>query len=312
MTESVERPAEPAMRIVADDVLAWVQPDGSWWINNAGAIITSGGVILIDTCATERRTRALLGALDRATGGTRVTYAVNTHQHGDHAYGNSLLPESTVIIGHEATRAALLADPVIDGCPPFWEPVPDWGNVTRRPPTLTTSTSIVLHHGNCRVELLHPGYPAHTAGDLVAWLPAQRILFTGDLLFNKVTPLIFMGSLDGARRVLDWIAAFEPEWVIPGHGAVMAARDLSGVLDAHHRYYRLVADTAHAGLRDGLSPMEAAAGCDLGSFAALPDAERIVLNLHRAYSDIGDHAFDLARAFIDAMAYNGGPMHTAV
>ena len=184
MTESVERPAEPAMRILADDVLAWVQPDGSWWINNAGAIITSGGVILIDTCATERRTRALLGALDRATGGTRVTYAVNTHQHGDHAYGNSLLPESTVIIGHEATRAALLADPVIDGCPPFWEPVPDWGNVTRRPPTLTTSTSIVLHHGNCRVELLHPGYPAHTAGDLVAWLPAQRILFTGDLLFG--------------------------------------------------------------------------------------------------------------------------------
>jgi hypothetical protein len=116
------------------------------------------------------------------------------------------------------------------------------------------------------------------------------------------TPLIFMGSLDGARRALDWIAAFAPEWVIPGHGPVVAAPDLPSVLDAHQRYYRLVADTARTGLRDGLSPLEAA-GCDLGSFAALPDAERIVLNLHRAYSDIGGHAFDLDRAFIDAMAY---------
>jgi len=303
---------QPVMTAVADDVFSWVQPDGSWWVNNAGAVATADGVILIDTCATERRTRALLAAVDQATGGAPVTYLVNTHLHGDHTYGNSLLPESTVIIGHEATRAGLLADPVIDACPPFWDPVPDWGNVTRRPPTLTTSTGMVLHDGDRRVELLHPGYPAHTAGDLVAWLPAQRVLFTGDLLFNQVTPLVFMGSVDGARRALDWIATFEPDWVIPGHGPVITGDELAGVLDAHHRYYRLVADTAQQGLRAGLSPVEAAAGCDLGSFAALPDSERIVLNLHRAYSDISDHVFDLAKAFIDAVAYNHGPMHTDV
>jgi cyclase len=302
----------PVMTAVADDVFAWVQPDGSWWVNNAGAIATADGVILIDTCATEHRTRALLAAVDHATGGAPVTYLVNTHLHGDHTYGNSLLPESTVIIGHEATRAGLLVDPVIDACPPFWDPVPDWGNVTRRPPTLTTSTGMVLHDGDRRIELLHPGYPAHTAGDLLAWVPAQRVLFTGDLLFNQVTPLVFMGSVDGARRALDWIATFEPDWIIPGHGPVIAGDELPGVLDAHQRYYGLIIDAAQAGLRAGLSPLEAAVGCELGPFAALPDSERIVLNLHRAYADISGHAFDLAKAFIDAMTYNHGPMHTDV
>jgi cyclase len=307
-----QRNDEPAMLAVANGIFAWVQPDGSWWINNAGVVATPDGVILIDTCATERRTRALLGAVSHVTNGASITVAVNTHQHGDHTYGNSLLSASTVIIGHEATRAGLLADPVIDGCPPFWAPVPDWGNVTRRPPTLTTSTALTLHHGSTRVELHHPGYPAHTAGDLVVWLPEQRILFTGDLLFNQVTPLVFMGSLDGAQRALDWIAGFEPDHVVPGHGKLIDTRTLPGVLDAHRRYYQLVADTARAGLRDGLPPLEAARRCDLGPFADLPDAERIVLNLHRAYADSAGGELDLVKAFTDAVAFNGGPMHTSV
>ncbi|MDW6058875.1 MBL fold metallo-hydrolase [Streptomyces sp. FXJ1.4098] len=89
---------------VADGVHAWVQPDGSWWVNNAGVVATDDGVVLVDTCATERRVRNLLRAVDQATGGAPVRYAVNTHLHGDHTHGNSLLPETTVIIAHEATR----------------------------------------------------------------------------------------------------------------------------------------------------------------------------------------------------------------
>jgi len=319
---------------VTDGVYAWVQEDGSWWVSNAGAVATADGVVLIDTCATERRTRALLRAVDEATGGAPIAFAVNTHLHGDHAYGNSLLPESTVIIGHAATRAHLLTDPIIDGCPPFWDPVPDWGNVTRRPPTLTTETGMTLHSGGVRIELSHPGYPAHTPGDLVAWLPDQRVLFTGDLLFHQVTPLAFMGSLDGALRALDWIAAFEPAQVVPGHGPLIGAADLPGVLDAHRRYYQLVLDAASAGMREHRTPLEAARRCDLGPFAALPDAERIVLNLHRAYADAdrdpdrdpatgadtdtdtgtgsASGEFDLIGALRDAMSFNGGPLRTIV
>jgi cyclase len=71
-----------------------------------------------------------------------------------------------------------------------------------------------VHLGDRRVDVEHPGQPAHTTGDLVVWLPDVRVLFAGDLLFHQVTPLVFMGSVDGALRALDWIAAFEPAHVV--------------------------------------------------------------------------------------------------
>jgi cyclase len=293
-------------------VFAWVQPDGSWWINNAGFVITDDHAVLIDTCATETRTRVLLAAVDQAAPGTPIRYLVNTHLHGDHTHGNSLLPQETVVIAHEATREGILADTVIDGCPPIWHPVPDWGAVTRRAPDLTIHTALTLHSDSHRIELHHPGHPAHTNGDVIAWLPGTRVLFAGDLLFHRVTPLVFMGSLDGALRSLDWIASYEPQHVVPGHGAVIDAHTLPTVLDQHRAYYRLVLATAQKGLRGGLTPLEAARTCHLGPFTDMPDAERIVLNLHRAYADITGHAFDLPQAFADVITFNSGPLHTGV
>ena len=96
---------------VLPGIHAWVQPDGSWWVNNAGAVVDDNGVLVIDTCASAVRTRRFLAALDTATGGVPVRMAINTHQHGDHTYGNSLLPPTTVIIGHGRMREGLRVDP---------------------------------------------------------------------------------------------------------------------------------------------------------------------------------------------------------
>ncbi|MFC4529974.1 MBL fold metallo-hydrolase [Sphaerisporangium dianthi] len=306
-------PDAAALHEVVPGVLAWVQPDGTWWLNNAGVVTGDDGVVLIDTCATEQRTRRLLDAVREATGDAPIRVAVNTHQHGDHSYGNSLLPASTVIAGHEAMREGLLADPIIDGCPPIWAPVPDWGGVTRRVPTITLRSELTVFTGPRRVELRHPGHPAHTTGDVVAWLPEERVLFSGDLVFHGLTPLVFMGSVEGALRSLDWMAAFQPDHLVPGHGPLVDARTLPDVLAAHERYYRLVQVTAESGRRDGLTPLEAARRCDLGEFAGWADAERLVLNLHRAYLDAaGGGELDLIQAFGDAIAYHGGPLPTAV
>jgi cyclase len=100
--------------------------------------------------------------------------------------------------------------------------------------------------------------------------------------------------------------------VVPGHGPVIDARSLTEVLQTHRRYYRLIRQTTRDGLRDGLTPLDAARNCQLGSFANLPDAERIVLNLHRAYADSQRTELDLYQAFTDAVTLNGGPMKTAV
>ncbi|GAB3130460.1 MBL fold metallo-hydrolase [Microbispora hainanensis] len=293
-------------------IFAWVQPDGTWWVNNAGAVAGDDGVLIVDTCATEARTRRFLGAVAEATGGAPVRMAVNTHQHGDHCYGNSLLPDDTVVFGHAAMREALLIDPIIDGCPPVWAPVPDWGQVTRRPPSVVFASELTVHVGAHRVELRHPGHAAHTPGDVVAWLPGERVLFAGDLLFNGLTPMVLMGSVEGALRSLDWLASFEPEHVVPGHGPLATAAELPEVLAVHERYYRFVLDTARAGRAKGLTPLAAAQEADLGEFAGWADAERLVLNLHRAYADAEGGEVDLLAAFGDAMTWHGGPLPTSV
>ncbi|GAA4982714.1 cyclase [Nonomuraea thailandensis] len=286
-------------------VYAWVQPDWTWWVNNAGAVTGSGGTVVIDTCAGERRTRRFLMKLATRTHGAPVRAAVNTHEHGDHTHGNSLLPADTVIVGHESTREGVLSDIIIDGAPPFWAPVPDWGNVSRRPPSVVFRSEVTLHTGDRRVELRHPGFVAHSAGDVVAWLPEERVLFAGDLLFNGVTPLALSGSVEGSLRALDWLAAFAPELVVPGHGPLVDARALPYVLAEQERYFRFVQKEAAR----GLSPLEAARQADLGEFAGWGDPERLVLNLHRAATE-GE--VDIVAAAADAIAYNGGPLRTTV
>ncbi len=87
---------------------------------------------------------------------------------------------------------------------------------------------------------------------------------------------------------------------------------IADVLDAHDRYYRFVESVAAEGRRDGLTPLEAARRCDLGEFAEWADAERLVLNLHRAYADATGGDVDLLAAMIDAIEFNGGPLTTHV
>lgn len=293
-------------------VYAWVQPDGSWWVNNAGAVVSGGSALVIDTCATAERTKRFLDALDAATDGAPVRMAVNTHQHGDHTYGNSLLPAATVLFGHMLMREGLRVDSVIDGCPPAWTPVPDWGAVERRLPDVVVDATQTLYVGDRRVELHHPGAPAHTTGDLVAWLPDEAVLYSGDLVFAGVTPLAFMGSVPGMLEAIDWVASFGASIVVPGHGPVLVDADIARVLDEQRRYYEFVLEVGERGYSRGLSPLSAAREASLGEFAAWPDAERIVLNLHRVYADREGRELDLTAALGDAIAWLGGPMRTSV
>lgn len=312
-TDHAATAAPPHLDEVAQGVFAYVQPDGSWWVNNAGLVVGDDAALLVDTCATADRTRALLAAVEGAAGGRPLRFALNTHLHGDHTYGNLLLPEATTLIGHVNMRAGLAADPFIHQVPPFWSKPLDWGVSAKRLPEVTFSDALRLHVGGRDVHIDYIGHPAHTTGDAVAWLPQERVLFAGDLVFHQVTPLIFMGSLAGARAALDTLAAYEPEVIVPGHGPVLrGAGEIAGALGAIRAYYDLVAERAEAGLAAGLTPLECAQATDLGEAAGLPDAERIVLNLHRAYADAQGHELDLVAAFRDALAYNGGPLPTHV
>jgi cyclase len=285
---------------VADRVFTYLQPDGSWWINNAGFIVGDSSVICLDACSTERRTRAFRQSI-ASVSPAPITTLVNTHHHGDHTYGNSIIGAAT-IVGHENCRTELLKYglPANTG---VWDPV-DWGDVVLAPPTITFSDRLRLWSDDRPVEVSHVGRAAHTTNDSLVWLPEQEVLFCGDLLFNGGTPFLLMGSVVGAIDVLsNVVAAIPARTIVPGHGAP-CDRQLIGTTIG---YLSFVMTTAKAGRASGLSPLEAAREVDLGEYADWLDSERIVGNLHRAYSDLDQSLeVDVQRTLLEMVAFNGG------
>lgn len=287
---------------VSDGIFAYVQPDGSWWVNNTGFLVGSSGVVSIDTCSTELRSRAYLDAIASVTD-RPVRTLVNTHHHGDHTHGNWLFAPAT-IVAHERTRQEVIAA----GRPgrlPFWTPV-DWGNVELAPPFLTFTDQVSLWVDDLRCQVRHVGKPAHTTNDSIVWVPERSVLFSGDLLFNGGTPFVLMGSVSGSLAVLDDLEALGATTIVPGHGEPCGPE----VIDTVRAYLGFVGDLAGQAKPSGLSPLEAARQADLSPFAGLLDSERIVGNLHRAYAELDGAApgdpIDLAGALADMVVYNGG------
>lgn len=293
----------PALREVSEGIHAYIQPDGSWWINNTGLIVGRRGAVSIDSCSTERRTRAYLDAIARVTD-RPVRTLVNTHHHGDHTFGNWLFGGAT-IVAHERTRTEVLAA----GKPNFpglWTPI-DWGEIELEPPFLTYTSGVTLWVDDLCCEVRHVGTPAHTTNDSIVWIPKRRLLFSGDLLFNGGTPFLLMGSISGAIRVCEEVLRpLGAETIVPGHGEVAGP----GLIDDVLGYLRFVAGVAREGHDAGLSPLQAARETDLGPYAGWLDRERIVGNLHRAYAELGGAApgspIDVVAALKDMIDYNGG------
>ncbi|MFF2040478.1 MBL fold metallo-hydrolase [Kitasatospora sp. NPDC058170] len=286
---------------VADGVFAYVQAGGGWCINNAGLVVSGGRTALIDTAATEARARRLREAV-RTVSPTMPEYLVNTHFHGDHAFGNFVFPEA-LVIGHERTRSEMAAAGL--HLTTLWPQV-CWGDIELSLPTLTYRDGVTLHVGDTVVELIHPG-PAHTTDDTVVWLPGQRVLFTGDIVMSGVTPFCAMGSVAESIAVIERLRSLGARTVVTGHGPVGGPE----VFDESERYLRWVLQVARDGLAAGLTPLQAARGCELGEFARLVDSERLVPNLHRAYAELrgappGD-PLDVGALFAEMVRFHGRP-----
>jgi cyclase len=303
-TTGASQPAEPPPPKVEDlgsGIFAYIQLDGSWGLNNTGFLVGRDAVTVIDTCFTELRTRLFLDAIRRVTT-LPIRTLVNTHHHGDHTHGNYLLLPTAMIIGHELCREEVIATG--HGAEALFPGV-DWGRIEIAPPSVAVQERLSLYVGDLKVELIHPG-PAHTTNDLIAWIPQPKVLFTGDLIFNKGTPFAVMGSVAGWLEALEMLRALEPKTIVPGHGPVCGPEVIDEVAD----YLRFVQETARRGLQTGLTPLQAAQQTELGRFSDWLDQERLVANLHRAYWELqGEPSaapLPLAEALRDMVAYNGG------
>ena len=156
-----------------------------------------------------------------------IKYVVDTHHHGDHAYGNQAWAEAgaTPIASEGALAEMKKYETGYYGRHPLgrWE----WAAKSRAdvrnskllPPQITFKDKMVFDDGTMRAELLYLGN-AHTHGDVFVWLPKQRILFSGDACVNG--PYNYMGdgnSIDWLKT-LDAAKALKPKIMCPGHGGM--------------------------------------------------------------------------------------------
>jgi cyclase len=287
---------------------AYLQPDGTWGWSNAGLITDSGESLLVDTLFDLKCTREMLEALRKATSAAAlIRTLVNTHSNGDHTFGNQLVSGAEIIASRSCAEemkqrtpeelAAMMRNwrSLGPGAAFFHEVMGtrfDFEGITLALPTRTFERALTLEVGAKEVRLIEVG-PAHTGGDVIVYVPQDRTVFTGDILFAGGHPVIWAGPVANWIKACDLILGWDVETVVPGHGPITDKT----VVGAMKRYLEYVRDEAKKRFDAGLGYEEAARDISLAPFADWTDPERIVVNVHALYRE-----FERERTPPDAMA----------
>lgn len=281
---------------VQDDIFHAVGTGNLAVGSNGAVIINEHDVLVVDSHMTAAAGWALRQEVRRLTP-KPIRYVINTHFHFDHAHGNEVFGPDVEIIAHtftyeklasgqskkgrayesfvltlpagikaleERLAAADEADkPAIreqlKGTRAFWQAAQ---GTTVSPPTLTLDKRLVLHRGGREIQLIYSGR-GHTGGDVVVFLPKEKVLITGDLLTEG---LPYMGD----SYPLDWISTLSRlsfldfEQVLPGHGSVFSGKEKIEHLRAYLRDLWEGAQKLHL---ENVSAERAAAELDLSGHA---------------------------------------------
>jgi cyclase len=160
----------------------------------------------------------------KASADKPIRFVFDTHHHGDHAYGNQVWHlQGATPVAHLGVLDEMrkYESGYFGGQPGRWEDAakgrPDVAASQLKPPSLLFRKDLVFDDGKRRVELLHFGV-AHTQGDGFAWLPKEKILFTGDACVNG--PFNYMGDGNSEEwiKTLEAVGKLGAEKVCPGHG----------------------------------------------------------------------------------------------
>jgi cyclase len=154
----------------------------------------------------------------------------------------------------------------------------DFHGIELTVPTRTFDGRLELDIGGRLVELIEVG-PAHTRGDVLAYLPDANLVFTGDILFIGGTPIVWAGPLSNWVAACDLLLAMGVETVVPGHGPVT---DATGVVEVRD-YLTFVEKEASARFEAGLDAWEAARDIALGDFSDLGERGRLSVNVEAVY-----------------------------
>lgn len=287
---------------------------------NAAVIVNDEDVLVVDSLSTPAAAWALAEQIKTITD-KPIRYVVNTHFHWDHVHGNQIYGSGVEIIGHAFTRRMVAAGESKRGrsYDMFVGVLPSQiaqlrkqvhamapgaakeklgeqlqvqeqyelasASVTPQPPTITLTESMTLYRGSREIQLLFLGR-GHTGGDIVVYLPKERVVVTGDLLTAGPS---YLGDAFPAEwtATLDRLRALDFDTVLPGHGEVFKGKEK---IDHFQAYLADFWQQVRAFHDAGLSAEEAARRVDLrahaGHYPALRDIGVLNHGVYRAYDVI--------------------------
>jgi cyclase len=213
---------------------------GKIYCNN-GWVIFEDYVLVIDANFPSGAKEVV--SMIRALTEKPIRFAFDTHHHGDHVYGNQVMVDNGAVpLAHTGVIDELkkYETGYYDDQPGRWQNEaklrPDVRESRLKPPSVLFPKELFFDDGKHRVELIHLGV-AHTHGDAVAWLPKERILYTGDLCVNGPHNYVGDGNVEQWIKTLDAAQKLGAEIVCPGHGT-RAGGDLLGDQQAYFKALR--------------------------------------------------------------------------
>jgi glyoxylase-like metal-dependent hydrolase (beta-lactamase superfamily II) len=243
-------------------------------------IAGSDYLMAIDATQGPLAARAFIAASKQATG-KDFGRLINTHHHGDHVNGNQFFTHAE-ILSHPYCRLECIKAAATT--PKMWDPAPGIADVAEErklvPPSVTFKDDLTYFIGGTEVQFKFAG-PAHTWGDVMAYLPQYKILFAGDVGFFYVAPYANNSFITKWIEKCDEIAGWDVDVIVPGHGPIGGKKELAEMAN----YFRVLGVEARKRYDKKMSAGAAAAEIRLGRFDNWIGPERLIMDVVRWYEE---------------------------
>jgi glyoxylase-like metal-dependent hydrolase (beta-lactamase superfamily II) len=218
---------------------------------NAGFVATREGVLAVGGLASPAQARAVIRTIRTKTRGP-LRYLVLYAHHPDMMFGAIEFKRAgATIVAHPDTRV-LAGEGGPDAMLVDWQGVVGvqelLGFEYADAPDLPVTGRDTLVLGGKEIVVFHPG-AAHSAGDLMIWVPQERILFAGDVLLEDGGTMVVDGHSGILLKTLDLIDSLHPRVVVPGHGRI--PRDPSALTRRTREYLTALRDSMRAEVKRG-------------------------------------------------------------
>ncbi len=214
---------------LAEGVYAAVSGDGSKAGSNAGFIIGSNGVLVVDTFEDVAPAKELLAEIRKITD-LPIKFVVNTHYHLDHTGGNAVFAQAgATIVAQRNLRGWLHTENL-----KFFGPNPKSEAKARVealvPPDLVYTKALDIYLGTRMVQVRY--MLGHTGGDSVVVIPDANVVFGGDLVWQKHLPNLIDATTDAWIKSLDTLLQEHPTATfVSGHGDIATPQDVRDFRD---------------------------------------------------------------------------------